>query len=555
MSPLLLSAHRADRLEISWSCDLAGSLSLPSSTSLIVATTAEPSTGGIRLEAVDSADYQLTSGGRVLARMPVISSSDEPGCAYGLDLDRAGTFAVHRGDDLVTAGTIDPPVVTSISTSLQPGSLAEGFVAVDVQTRPHGPSQSALRTGLRVVAAAMLGLAAYLLLNRKRDPLRPRQDGTGKRTLGHKKSWIDSIVIVILLTWWLVGPIEFDDGWITSIVRNFDSDGVFASYYDARNGAAPLGYVHFFTIRAIAALSLELVWLRLPSLIFGVVGWVLTRSLVEGALTGAGWSRSSLTVRIATASMFVLSWVSWNNTVRAEPMVASSGCPHSLGSSPIHQQPSPRPSAGWDRFGRARSFHSPHGPRGFGTPPRRGAEHMAMGKVRADTRGGRIGGIGLLAVGVGALALWSVGDVRFWLDSRALFVEGGHNLGFADEPVRYTYLFTDGTYSNSVRTLSVLLPLVAVALFLVRRTRTRTVADVPVIAFVLSSVLLAFGPSKWIWHFGVLAPVAAAAVGMEWQRLTSERAGSRQSHPRDRGSRSGDPGHHGRFMATRVPMA
>ena len=95
---------------------------------------------------------------------------------------------------------------------------------------------------------------------------------------------------------------------------------------------------------------------------------------------------------------------------------------------------------------------------------------MAMGKIRADGGPvGRIGGIGLLAFGVGALALWSVGDVRFWLDSRALFVEGGHNLGFADEPVRYTYLFTDGTYSNSVRTLSVLLPLVAVALFLVRR--------------------------------------------------------------------------------------
>ena len=127
---------------------------------------------------------------------------------------------------------------------------------------------------------------------------------------------------MILLTWWLVGPIEFDDGWITSIVRNFDSDGVFASFFDARNGAAPLGYVHFFTIRAIAALSSELVWLRLPSLIFGVVGWFLTRSLVEGAVRGAGWSRSSLTVRIATASMFVLSWVSWNNTVRAEPMVA-----------------------------------------------------------------------------------------------------------------------------------------------------------------------------------------------------------------------------------------
>jgi hypothetical protein len=134
----------------------------------------------------------------------------------------------------------------------------------------------------------------------------------------------------------------------------------------------------------------------------------------------------------------------------------------------------------------------------------------------------------LVATAVIFLIAWSGTDAEFWvITQRAVAAVQDHSYSITDEMLRYVGVFQD-RHSNGVRQLTVLLPLVSVAMFLKRDRSTSRVANLPMVAWVLATFLLALSPSKWIWHFGALTPLSAACFGVEWHRWRSGHQERRQ---------------------------
>ena len=48
--------------------------------------------------------------------------------------------------------------------------------------------------------------------------------------------------MLTLVGWWIVAPIEWDDGWVVARERTFAASGGFSTYYDALGVNLPLDY-------------------------------------------------------------------------------------------------------------------------------------------------------------------------------------------------------------------------------------------------------------------------------------------------------------------------
>lgn len=331
------------------------------------------------------------------------------------------------------------------------------------------------------------------------------------------REWSDVwVVFAVLATWWLVGPVLFDDGWVAATLENYKSDRQFASYYETFNEVFPVGYLHDSLLRGFHAVSSSLLWLRIPSLGAGLVTWLLIRSMSVAALRRLGREpiRGALLV---AAGVFLLYWISWNSTLRPEPFVAT------LASVVLWSamQFVARPAVSYLLLGglAATAAASMH-PAGFVVIAAAVPMLPTLAVwVRTEGRNSVPALAAAVINGVASLVLllWAQSDAAAWNAARETFAaESAHNLGWRDELTRYSLLLGAG---NAVRRASVFLPALAPALYAFRLRRTRdAVADLPVIAFAVAVLLLAFTPSKWIWHFGVLAPFAATALAVEWQR-------------------------------------
>lgn len=520
---LVLSAHRAEKLVVRWSCSISSDFD---ETIEIFATTADANPApGFRVTATDTGTFRLTIGSTLLADPPRHLEAD-PHCAYEATIDRGGHWVLRSNDDVVGEGETAAPVITGIGSGYEVPVGSGEFIAAEIETVPHGPSSSPARSLFRIGAAVLIAATIALLFSLQRgldgqgspgaSPLRPPLPATPPRSRN-----VDIGVIVTLLAWWLVGPVGFDDGWVMATVNNFPADGIFGVYYDIYNAALPFGYAHDTLIRAFATISPALLWLRIPALIAAVVTWFLTRSTVD---LGARVLGLVPPVRIYTASVFLLSWTSWNNSVRPEPFIAMLVAVTLWAAVCFQATSKPRfMLITLFAISLAISIH----PTGVVTLA---APLLLLPALSAWLRIHTVRGwlwltsITILSAAGLVLLLGSVGDWDFWTRSSSQLTAAHYSLGPVGEPERYRTLFNDG-WSNSMRQLAVLLPLTAPAMFFFRSRRQRhSPLDTPVLALLVGLFALAFTPSKWIWHFGVLTPLAAAAVGLELHRWRVERS-------------------------------
>ena len=530
-TPLLLSAHAAESLEVTWSCNLPSVAGLEGYV-IVASQQAAEDGNGLIVRNSGNGVHELTVGGHLLTTLPQDGPSSEPDCMRNARFSRSGVWSVQQDGLTVDGGTVDPPVVTGIGTDLDPGALKTGIVTLDITTVAHGPSSSGLRSALRLASIACTLAALALLLQSQGPKLRAsRRDLAPLGGVTEKLTFDHLLVGATLVAWWLVGPVHFDDGWVLGTVANFGGDGVFTSFYDTFNSALPLGYLHDLLLAGLSSVSDSLLWLRVPSLVAGVVAWIFVRLTIAGLqspqLRPSRWGHP------AAAAMFLLSWTSWNGTLRPEPLVASLVA-----------------ISMWASLRFIRSKHlnlvllaavtsavaiSIHPAGVVCLAPLIVAMPALVTRLRHQRleTAMHLGAVTLIAGSLLVLALGSVGDYGFWAASASSFrVAESHSATWLDEIVRYESLFGDD-HSSSPRRLSVLLPLASSVMFFLRRRRhsdPHGYAHVGV--FLVATALMALTPSKWFWHFGTLTPLVALCVEIEassWNKpeLTPEPEGAR----------------------------
>lgn len=529
-TPLLLAAHVPERIKARWTCYITrGKAEMEEPFDLISTSNDSTNPRGLRVVAVNSGAYEVFVRGQVIAHLSSADIRSDESCVYEVLIDRAGRWVLRRANETIASASGELPVVTGISTDLNAASFEPGsFISLDIRTIAHGPSASVPRAVSRIAGAVLVGASIILLVATSSVGVirRTRRAQTGAYGIRarHETRWLDhAIVITVLLAWWLVGPAFFDDGWILADMTNFDSDGIFASYYDTFNAAIPLGYAHYLLMRLFASVSTAFLWLRVPALLAGLGTWLIVRSTVDRGVRALR-STAGLGTHMATASVFLLSWISWNNTLRPEPLLALLVAVSLWVSVQYVDQPNPRYLlAGSMTVALSMSIH----PAGLvslaglmvATP-----EVLAWLKRHRPDGLYWLGIAALVGIAILVLAVWTVGDAGFWWRSVSILsTEEHHSSGLRDELARYQGLFLNGL-GNSSRQLVVFLPLMAPIMFLLRRHRMpKSPANVAVLAYVAACLLLTLTQSKWIWHFGSLAPLAATAIGIETHRWWIER--------------------------------
>ena len=130
----------------------------------------------------------------------------------------------------------------------------------------------------------------------------------------------DGVVLGITAVWWLLAPLQVDDGWVRGRQVNSLVSGGFSNYYDDYGANLPLAtwyeWIQHFVMTGTDSLGVH----RLFSFLFVVATWFVSRwCLVE--LTGRRPSRSDATWWVS-AAVFGIGATAFGMTLRPEPAIA-----------------------------------------------------------------------------------------------------------------------------------------------------------------------------------------------------------------------------------------
>lgn len=509
VTPLLLAAHAAARLEVQATCAAVGE-----GPRTLLATTRRPpyDLQGLRLSIADGR-LRLDARGAKVADAPVA-------CPVRLVVD-GSRWRLHAAGRSIGSGSFAPdrPLVSGLVSDVASLSSDAGpALRVVVTSDPAGSSPSAAQWALLATASA----AAVVALATLARPGRRRWRPAWRRVFVYA-SPVDALVVVTMAVWAVVGAVFYDDGWVVATAANAEASGQFSTYYDALDAPVPFGWAHDLLVRLFLTVSHEVLWLRVLPFLFGLACWVACRaalaSVVRYPSLRSRWVRGH---EWAMAAVFLLFWVAWLSTVRPEPMVAAAGAGVLLAAYRFTARPSGRTLAAGALVATFATTLHPNGLVAWApliaiAPNLWGWSRNldTVGRLRLMTATALIGSFGL------ALLLADT-DLGAWLRNRALVAgDGAHKRAWHDELQRYELLLIGPT----VRRASVFFAGIAVFLFLTRhRRRWQPTIDVPATALVLAAGIFLFTPSKWPWHFGAVMPFAAVAFAVELARVRAEEA-------------------------------
>jgi arabinosyltransferase A/arabinosyltransferase B/arabinosyltransferase C len=267
--------------------------------------TAEP-LHGLRLTATGGG-LRIASAGVELGEVALPAGE----CALGVVSDPTRTAVLVDGDPLLTRdGDVRPDVAGAFS------DLPDG---VDLRLTADTRFQTTI-SPVKAVLAVVAGLAllGMLLAVRATD-----RAATARVRLLPRRWWLprltDVVVTAVLALWWVVGAITVDDGYIAGIVRGRADNGFIGNVYRWLNAPeAPFSW--FYDLyHAWSLVSPSTAWMRLPSVLLGLLCWALLSRLVLprlGPFAGRRW------VPWAAALGLLSWWVPLNVGLRPEPWVA-----------------------------------------------------------------------------------------------------------------------------------------------------------------------------------------------------------------------------------------
>ena len=307
-TPLLLSRHRPETLTATLPCALSPPLAGAGPEATVLATARYPERAGA-LSVIRGAgrggELEIAVGEDLLTEIPGTQ------CPHVVSL-AGGQWSLASGPERTTVGGAleQMPMVTGLFSELDLGTGSAPSVVVD--TGVHA-SRTISRQAVAWIVAVLALAGALVLVAFDRRPRRPH--GFVGRAFRHARA-VDAVVGLALLGWWVLSPAFWDDGWVATRERMFESARGFSNYYDSLAGFLPVAYWLEWSQHWLTQSVEALLVLRLPSLALLAATWVLCRwvfSRLASPTSPALW---------ALAATFLAGALAGGMTLRPEPVTA-----------------------------------------------------------------------------------------------------------------------------------------------------------------------------------------------------------------------------------------
>ena len=511
-TPLLLIQRSPATFEATVPCSGIRPLPRTPRPLTLLATARRPIEAGALSITSSSGRLVAAVGGTELASFRLDS---EPGQPCVLDVQMGDGRWVLRHDESVDQGDFegDLPIVAGLFTGVD--LRASPTMSVRLETVPFGTTPTLLQKLAWIVSA----LVALLVLGAVAGVDRLRPHGRSIRPLANRAfrsvRLVDAFVVGVVLVWWVLGPSFYDDGWVKVRQANYDFQGGFSNYYTTYGANLPLDFWVEWMQHWVVGKFDDVLALRSPAIGLILASWAICRLLLGRLPIAAASTRGA---QWTLGFAFLLFALSWNVTLRPEPVVAflavcSLGC-----AAWFLERPGPAPLA----------LATPIVALGLTAHPA-GLVVVAPllvvlpAAVRWIRASGWLVPAAIVLSGIAFfVVLVTVGADLFQRlsDARGIRDYGDARSTWRGELERY--LLT-GLSSSPLRRESVALMVAAVLAFLLRRDRSpRPLLDLPAASLGLALVLMVPTPSKWIWHFGVLTGLAAVVIAAEYSRLREQ---------------------------------
>ncbi len=517
-TPLLLIHRTPEAVSARIPCSLPPALPAARRPVTVLATARFPERNGGLAVTRSGGQLVVDIGDRVLGRvdLPVAPSSDGE-CAYTLRI--AGRrWSLDGGPGQVTlgGGLGAMPVVNGLFSALD---LRSGTPpSIDVTTAVHA-SQATVRQTLAWTVAVLGALAALALVAVERRPRRPWAVIAAATRAGRAQlRAVDAAVAAVLLGWWVIAPVSYDDGWVAARTNNFSASGGFSAFYNALGANQPLGYWLEWAQHWLTQSTSALLLLRIPALLCLAATWVLCRWILARMLATS--THDDRVALWALTSAFAIGAMAWGMTLRPEPFVALLVTGVVACTVCFLERETVAPLA---LAAVLIALAIPAHPAGIvSLAPLLVAAPRLIQWVRPRP---------IVAMTIffaaGALLVF-LGFVGSDLELRSADVQthrayGDATANWREEIARYALLFESPIFANPMRHMSVALMMLAVVAYVFRRRRNGGfLLDLTSVALIVSLLLLIATPSKRPWHFGTMLGIIALAVAAETARLQGE---------------------------------
>lgn len=473
--------------------------------------------------AIAGAQVEVRSRGALIATAPVEQIA--AGCeTLTFRSDAYSTTAEFVGltgpEGQSYAGQLDGdfrPQVVGVYSELQ-GTAPDGLaVSIDIDSRYT--THSTLLKQIAIVLGVLMVLASLVCLHRL-----DLRDGRSSRRFAPRGWWkprpLDLLVTVALLVWHFIGANTSDDGYILTEARAAVSSGYMPEvfrYFGAPY--APFG-MPYYLYTFISQFTVASIWLRLPTLLLACATWFLISREVIPRLGVA--ARHHAAVRWTAAAVFLTFWLTYNNGIRPEPIVAFGVVATWVSLERALATGRLLPAAVAFIIGGLTLSAAPTGTFTIAAIIAASRPLLVL-IVRRARRDGWIPTVApLLAAGLGILHLIFFDQpLKGTLQSAGLLGAVGPSGSWYEEVMRYEWLLNptpDGSLARRFGVLVMFLALITCTAILFRKGRIPGVALGPSRRIIglaaLSIAFMTFNPTKWTHHFGAFASIGAMLAAL-----------------------------------------
>ncbi|HEX2264427.1 MAG TPA: arabinosyltransferase domain-containing protein, partial [Pseudonocardiaceae bacterium] len=259
---------------------------------------------------------QISTSGGVMLREVLPAG----GCTYRVLADAEGVRVLRDGEQRA-ATAVPVPEVGELATDLEGQPAAQGL-AVSLHTDARYESRP---TPLKIVLLLLHGIAMLILLGlawRWWGGMAGRTQAPVVRRRRIRAA--DAVLVAVSALWVVLAPTNFDDPWYLLMARGGDISGSIGNAIYMFNVTENPFVASQYVLQAWASLGQSfgaawgLAWMRLVPLIYGLLTWVLLRTLlVKGFGSELGTGKAVWALLVA----YLLWWLPYGMTLRPEPLI------------------------------------------------------------------------------------------------------------------------------------------------------------------------------------------------------------------------------------------